>query len=507
MSTSRSRFAGSIATRNVIGWSFPMTFPTWAKPSSESPVEIRSTAALSTWSVSARACGPNSRAREAASLAGGACAAAPGVATSAPSVQHTTAARRARIMSELIPDAETHDFGFACPGLVAQQLIIALERGVVGRLVGETESRDAPRQGLIPGRAGGNGGLRIVTLVPHERVQLLRRRRGERVQQVVRDLEVATGDPAADRGGVTRVDRLGVAHPAARRHSAEHERAHVVASVGREQRDRGGERALPEGGVGGGGAAVPERAAQLEAGPRPLEPAREGRVGEARLTAFLAAFTDPCGGRKPGRPQPVHEIHAVAQTLDAGHAPHRAYPDLPPRGGNHVVVEARAVDPIERRGLMRLVDDSDRREDETGAQRERVRQPIVEGGRFQRHLTDAVGTLPLGSRDLQLGAEGDLVVEGVGQVDDEALEIDRARGVRPRAIDVVHLAVATDGGSLLRRRPTGRHGGDGRKNGYQGTGRERSGHATSGSVGESAAQAEMAACGQELRMVAIGEYI
>src|SRR5437870_3407936 len=324
MSTSRSRFAGSIATRNVIGWSIPMTFPTWAKSSSESPVEIRSTAALSTWSVSARACGPNSRAREAASLAGGACAAAPGVATSAPSVQHTTAARRVRIMSELIPDDETHDVGFACPGLVAQQLIIAFERRVVGRLVGETERRDAPRQRLVPGCAGGNGGLRVVPLVPHERVQLLGRRRGERVQQVVRGLEVATGDAAADRGGVTRVDRRGVAHPDARRLSAEHERAHVVAGVGREQRDRGGERALPERAVGGGGAAVPERAAQLEAGPRPLEPPREGRVGEARLTAFLAALTDPLGGRKPRRPQPVHEIYAVTQTRDRRHAARRA---------------------------------------------------------------------------------------------------------------------------------------------------------------------------------------
>src|SRR3989475_5513631 len=204
MSTSFSRFAGSIATRNVIGWSFPMTFPTWAKPSSESPVEIRSTAALSTWSVSTRAGGPNSRAREAASLAGGACAAAPGAATSAPSVQHTTAARRARIMSELIPDAETHDFGFACPGLVAQQLIIALERGVVGRLVGETERRDAPRQRLVPGCAGGNGGLRVVTLVPPQRGQLLRRRRGGRGEPGVRDLEVGPRDAAAGRRGVTR---------------------------------------------------------------------------------------------------------------------------------------------------------------------------------------------------------------------------------------------------------------------------------------------------------------
>src|SRR2546425_7891518 len=402
MSTSRSRFAGSIATRNVIGWSFPMTFPTWAKPSSESPVEIRSTAALSTWSVSTRACGPNSRAREAASLPGGACAAAPGVATGDPSVQPTSAARRARIMSELIPDAETHDFGFACPGLVAQQLIIALERGVVGRLVGETERRDAPRQGLVPGRAGGNGGVRIVTLVPHERVQLLRRRPGERVQQVVRDLEVATGDAAADRGGVTGVDRRGVAHPDARRHAAEHERAHVVAGVGREQRDRGGERALPEGGVGGGGAAVPERAAQLEAGPRPLEPPREGRVGEARLTAFLAALTDSFSGRKPRRAQPVHEIDPVAQTLGAGDAADRAYADLPPGGGNHVVDEARAVDAVVRRGLVSLGDDADGRVHVTRAHRERVGQALIEVGLLQGHLAARLGTFQLGILDLEL---------------------------------------------------------------------------------------------------------
>src|SRR5712691_754842 len=276
MSTSFSRFAGSIATRKVIGWSFPMTFPTWAKPSSESPVEIRSTAAPSTWSVSTRACGPNSRAMEAATLAGG-----------------------AWIMSELIPDAQTQDVGFACPGLVAQQLVVALERRVVGRLVRETERCDAARERLVPGRAGGNGGLRIVTLVPHERVQLLGRRRGERVEQVVRGLEITAGDPAADRGGVTRVDRLGIAHPDARRHCTEQECAHVVAGVGREQRERGGERALPERGVGVGGAAVPERAAQLEAGPGPLEPAGEGRVGEAHLTAFLTPLANPCGGRKP----------------------------------------------------------------------------------------------------------------------------------------------------------------------------------------------------------------
>src|SRR6266705_1539815 len=282
MSTSLRRFAGSIATRKVMGRSFPMTLPTWAKPSSESPAEIRSTAALSTWSVSTRACGPNSRTMEAATLVGGG----------------------AWIMSELIPDAETQHVGRAGPGLVAQQLVVALERRVVGRLVRETERGDAPRERLVLGRAGGNGGLCVVPLVPHERVQLLGRRRGERVKQVVRGLEVAAGDPAADRGGVARVDRLGIAHPDARHHGAEQERADVVAGIGREQRDRGGERARPERGVGVGGAAVPERAAQLEAGPRPLEPAREGRVGEARLLPSWRPSRMPSAAENPAERNP-----------------------------------------------------------------------------------------------------------------------------------------------------------------------------------------------------------
>src|SRR5207247_9882536 len=132
--------------------------PTWAKPSSESPAEIRSTAALSTWSVSTRACGPNSRTMEAATLVGGG----------------------AWIMSELIPDAETQHVGRAGPGLVAQQLVVALERRVVGRLVRETERGDAPRARLGQGRAGGAGGLRIVPPGPDDRLRLPAHGRGRR---------------------------------------------------------------------------------------------------------------------------------------------------------------------------------------------------------------------------------------------------------------------------------------------------------------------------------------
>src|SRR3989475_7404267 len=194
MSTSLRRFAGSIATRKVMGWSFPMTLPTWAKPSSESPAEIRSTAVLSTWSVSTRACGPNSRTMEAATLVGGG----------------------AWIMSELIPDAETQHVGRAGPGLVAQQLVVALERRVVGRLVRETERGDAPRERLVPGRAGGDGGPRLLPPVPPQPLQLLGRRPGERVKQGVSRLQVAARDPSADRARGARGDRGGIAHPDAR---------------------------------------------------------------------------------------------------------------------------------------------------------------------------------------------------------------------------------------------------------------------------------------------------
>src|SRR6266571_2129801 len=71
MSTSLRRSAGSIATRKVIGWSLPSTLPTPAKPSSESARDTRSTRTVSTSSVSTRVPGPNTRAIEAASLAGG----------------------------------------------------------------------------------------------------------------------------------------------------------------------------------------------------------------------------------------------------------------------------------------------------------------------------------------------------------------------------------------------------------------------------------------------------
>src|SRR3989442_3362439 len=140
MSTSLRRSVGSMATRKVIGWSLPSTLPTAAKPSSESARETRSTLAVSTRSVSTRAPGPNSRAIDAVTLAGGAagfCAV-------------TRSAASASVMSELVTDAEAQHLGLAHAGCVAKQRIVPLERGVPGGFVGDAEGRGAARQTTVP---------------------------------------------------------------------------------------------------------------------------------------------------------------------------------------------------------------------------------------------------------------------------------------------------------------------------------------------------------------------
>src|SRR6059058_1369027 len=187
MSTSLRRSVGSTATRKVIGWSLPSTLPTAAKPSSESARETRSTLAVSTSSVSTRAPGPNSRAIDAVTLAGGAagfCAV-------------TRSAASASVMSELVTDAEAQHLGLAHAGCVAKQCIVPLERGVPGRLVGDAERRDAAGQRPVPRHAGRDARLGVVALVAEEGVELLGGRRSEESQQIVRPLDVATGDTAS----------------------------------------------------------------------------------------------------------------------------------------------------------------------------------------------------------------------------------------------------------------------------------------------------------------------
>src|SRR2546426_4028005 len=231
MSTSLRRSVGSMATRKVIGWSLPKTFPMAAKPSSESARDTRNTLTVSTRSVSARAPGPNSRAIEAATFAGGAagdCA-----------VSRRSAS--ASVTSELVADAEAQQLGLARAGRVTKRLIVALERGVPGGFVGDAQRRDAARQRPVPRHAGGDARLGVVALVADEGVELLRGRRSEQPQQIVGPLEIASGDAAADGPPVRGVDRLGVTHADVRDHGPQRERPALVARVRGEERHRGPE--------------------------------------------------------------------------------------------------------------------------------------------------------------------------------------------------------------------------------------------------------------------------
>src|SRR5712692_7272913 len=227
ISTSLRRSAGSMATRNVIGWSLPSTFPMAANPSSESARDTRTTLTVSTRSVSARAPGPYTRAIEAATFAG-----AGGVCTASRS------SASAMLTSELVAHAEAQDCELAHARRVAQQLVVALERGVPGGFVSEAERRDAARQRPVPRHAGGDARLGVVTLVADEGVELLGGRRSDQAQQIVGSFDIAAGDAAADGLRVGGVDCLGVAHADVCDHRAQRERSAVIARVRGDERHR-----------------------------------------------------------------------------------------------------------------------------------------------------------------------------------------------------------------------------------------------------------------------------
>src|SRR6059058_3649495 len=439
MSTSLRRSVGSTATRKVIGWSLPSTLPTAAKPSSESARDTRSTLPLSTCSVSTRAPGPNSRAIDAATFAGG----PPGVCA----VSSNSAS--ARLTSKLVADAEAQHLALARPGRVAQQPIVPLERRVPGGLVGDTHCRDPARQGPVPRHAGGDARLGVVALVAEECVELLGGRRSEQPQQVVGPLEVAAGDAAADGLPVRGVDRLGVAHADGGDDDSHRERPVVVARVRGEERHRSSEGPGPDCRVRIGRPPVPKRAADLDARARPLEPPRHRWVREARLAALLASLPNPLAGRKTVGAQPVHEIHPIREPAATGNGPDRADADLAPGGGNHVVVEAGALHAVEGRRLVRLVHDADRRQDEPRAKGDPARQAVVQVGLLERHFPARPPPLELRVLDFELGPEGQSIIEAVCQIDDETGEVDDRGGLGTGGVGVMHFTIAPHGGAFL----------------------------------------------------------
>src|SRR6266581_6289118 len=178
------------------------------------------------------------------------------------------------------------------------------------------------------------------------------------------------------------------------------------------------------------------------------------------MATLLASLPDPLTGRQAVGAEPVHEVHPIREPASARHGADGPEPDLTPRRGNHVVVEAGTVHTVEGGRLVRLVDDPDRGENEPRAQGDPVGQPIIEIGLLQGDLPARLAPLDLRVLDLQLGAERQAIIEAVREVDDETGESDDGRGLGAGGVGVVHLAIAPDGGVLLRGEDpdgTGRH--------------------------------------------------
>src|SRR3954451_364604 len=261
-----------MATRNVIGWSLPLTFRTWAKPSRLEPWEIRRTDAVSTFTVSTCRALPKIRWRDSATFLGGADWAHRDPARSASSRPAPAPILTSAPDLELVPHPQAQQLPLRQPRLGPLELIVSLEHYVVYRLVGETESSGPPGERLILDHTGGDIGLGIVLLITQKCVQPLGRCRRQRRQEVVGPLDVSTGNAAAHISAVGRVDLVGVGDADVGHHSAKHQRAHIVTDVRRNQGHRVSESAVAQGRILIGAPTVPKRAPDAESGSNPLQP-------------------------------------------------------------------------------------------------------------------------------------------------------------------------------------------------------------------------------------------
>ena len=156
------------------------------------------------------------------------------------------------------------------------------------------------------------------------------------------------------------------------------------------------------------------------------------------------------------RVEAAHHIELVAKLVV------RLTPDTdaafsPGRRDDHAV-DRRALDTVEDRRLVPLVDDAHRHQDRTGSQVERgartLQQAPVEEGLLDLHRSGnrhATAFRDEGMFELDFGVELEAIVEAVREEDDEAVEVqDGAEAVVLGLHHVqVKLAVAADRGLLL----------------------------------------------------------
>jgi hypothetical protein len=106
------------------------------------------------------------------------------------------------------------------------------------------------------------------------------------------------------------------------------------------------------------------------------------------------------------------------------------------------------VDSVERGRFVDLVDDADRKQQETHPEGQRVAETKVEVGLLHRHFTTGLATSHLRVLHFELGPEGDSVGEAVPDEEDEASEADHARRIGRRGVGIVYLTVAAKGGAF-----------------------------------------------------------
>jgi hypothetical protein len=160
----------------------------------------------------------------------------------------------------------------------------------------------------------------------------------------------------------------------------------------------------------------------------PFRTANECRPVELRLGDFEPATAKAAPAGEAARVEAAHHIELVAK-LVVRLAPDTDAALSPGRRDDHAV-DRRALDTVEDRRLVPLVDDAHRHQDRTGSQVERLtrtleQSPVDEGlldlhGSGNRHTT---AFRDEGMFELDFGVELEAIVEAVREEDDEAMKV------------------------------------------------------------------------------------
>ena len=180
-----------------------------------------------------------------------------------------------------------------------------------------------------------------------------------------------------------------------------------------------------------------------------VEPAGPGDVLGKRHGALLAAAAQPVRG-EAGAVQAVHHVGAVGEGADVAED---AGAVLAPGAGDQDMLDVGALGAREQRRFVQFVEQSQRQQQQPGADVQFRFPQVVDVGEFDRR---AAGLAGRGVLELEPRVEHPAFVELVADVDDAAQEVDDVAEADRRAAFPLagvaleqHLAVAADGETLF----------------------------------------------------------